>query len=270
MKHQLNKAGKDQLRTVLLTIWSQRELVLALSKRDIKLKYQQTILGVLWLFLNPLLMASIFTFFFSQIIHFKQVGNSTLFVLTAYLGWYIFANTLQQSSQVWKESAAIVEKIQIHRLILVMARCISISLEHFVFILLVLIFTGISGQLSFHFLCWLPLGYALSTFSALGVTFFVAGISMTKRDVIQLVPHFLQIGIWLTPVFYAKEMLPEKFQLIFSLNPLVGMTDFWRFAIYGLPIDPWHVFICFVVLLLFGWISLRFFVKRERIYLEQV
>ncbi len=270
MKHQVNKAGKDQLATVLSTVWSQKELIIALAKRDLKLKYNQTVLGFLWLFLNPLLMATIFTFFFSQIIHFAKVSNSTLFVLTAYLGWYVFANTFQQCSQVWKESASIVEKIQIHRLILVLARCISLSMEHVLFILLVLVFTALTGELSLHFICYLPFAYLLSTFVALGATFFVAGISMLKKDVIHMVPHFLQVGIWLTPIFYTQDMLPEKFRFVSTLNPLAGITDFWRFVIYGYPLENMHVLKCALILVFFSFFSLRFFVKRERLYLEQI
>lgn len=269
-KVQQNKAGKDRLRDVIPMFWRQRELIMSLATRDLKVKYKQTILGVVWMFLNPLLMATIFTFFFSQIIQFTGVKHSTLYVLSGYLGWYVFSNTLQQCTLVLKDSESIVEKIHIHRAILVLSRCLSVGIEHLVFVLIVLLITLVSGQLNGQFIWMIPISYVLSSLVALGFVFFIAGLSIFRKDFLQIVPHFLQVAIWLTPVFYAKEMLPSEFTCLLNFNPFVGMVELWRFAFYSEPFDigifGFHV----LILLILSLLSFRFFVKRERLYLEQL
>lgn len=269
-KIQLNKAGKDGLMDVIPLLWKQRELMFGLARRDIQVKYKQTFLGLVWMFLNPLLMALIFTFFFSQIIHFTQVKHSTIYVLSGYLGWYIFANTFQQCASVLKDSESIIEKIHIHRIVLVFSRCFSVSIEHFVFVLLVFLFGLFSGQINFTNLWLLPFAYLFSSLTALGFVCFVAGISIFRKDFLQIVPHFIQIAIWMTPVFYAKEMLPQSFLWLLNLNPFVGFIEFWRYALYAEPLNWTSVLLHMSALFLFSLLSFRYFVKRERLYLEQL
>ena len=263
-------SNKDNVIDVLRSTFAKRELIIGLAMRDIRVKYKKTRLGFIWSFLNPVLMATIFTFFFSEIIHFSAIKNSVVFVLSAYLGWYIFANTLQQCTQVLRESEYILEKVNIHRLFLILARTLAISLEQIVFSTIVLFFTSIVSDLNWYVLFLIPLSYLFSTIAGLAVTFFVTGLSVKRQDIFLLVPHFIQVGIWLTPIFYSIEMLPTSIQFFVNANPFSGLVDFWRFSLYHQSIDTQLVSLHLVLILLFFVFGLRFFIKRESFYHEQL
>lgn len=265
----INSTKKDRVKDVLVGLWRKRELIWSLANRDIRVKYKRTRLGFMWSFLNPIFMATIFTVFFSQIIQFAD-DNSILFVLSGYLGWYIFANTLQQSTQVLRESEYILEKINIHRLIIVMARVIAIGLEHLVFVSLVLLYIGFETSFQVQWIYLLPLCYLLSTIAALGGTFIFAGLSVNRQDAMFFVPHLIQIGIWLTPLFYNVQMLPDWLQPMISLNPLSSCLDFWRFALFGQPLTSGYLTLHIIGIMVLFVVGLRFFIKRESLYHHQL
>lgn len=222
-------------------VWKYRELLYFLTVRDIKIRYKQTLIGVTWAVLQPVLTTAIFTVIFSRFARFDTANVAyPLFALSGLIIWLFVHNSVSLASSSFVNNTNLVTKVYFPRLIVPVAATLG-ALFDLVFGLLILvgmmIYFGVSPTsqllLSPLFIL-LGLGVAIAfgiLFSALNVRF---------RDVKFALPFLLQVWMIASPIFYPTSLLSEKWRLVFALNPLTGILDGFRSSLFGSPFD-WPV-----------------------------
>jgi lipopolysaccharide transport system permease protein len=215
-------------------LWRYRELLLLLTWRDIKVRYAQTILGATWAILQPLLTMIIFSVIFGQLAKLPSDGIPyPIFTFTALLPWQLFAFSLTNSSQSLVGSQNLVSKVYFPRLIIPIASVLP-GLVDFVISFIVLIGMLIFYQIPLTVrILALPLFLLLAVMSALAVGLWLSALNVKYRDIRYVVPFMTIFWQYATPVAYSASLIPEKWRLLYWLNPMVGVVEGFRWALLG-------------------------------------
>lgn len=215
-------------------LWIYRELVYFLTWRDIKVRYKQSVLGILWAILKPFMAMVVFTIFFGNFAKIPSDGVPyPIFSYTATLPWELFAAALGVASRSMVSNSNMVSKIYFPRLIIPLASVMSSVVDFFIG------FTILIGMMIFyHFTptiasLWLPLLILLALVTALGVGFWSSALMVRYRDVGYIMPFVANLWMYLTPVVYPSSMIPEKWRLVYALNPMTGVVEGFRYALLG-------------------------------------
>jgi len=218
----------------LADLWRYRELLLLLTWRDIKVRYAQTVLGASWAILQPVLTMIIFSIIFGQLAKLPSDGVPyPVFTYTALLPWQLFAFSLTNSSQSLVGSQNLVSKVYFPRLIIPIASVLP-GLADFAVSFLVLI-----GMLVFYQIpitariLALPLFLSLALMSALAVGLWLSALNVEYRDIRYVVPFLTMFWQYATPVAYSASLIPEKWRLLYGLNPMTGVVEGFRWALLG-------------------------------------
>jgi lipopolysaccharide transport system permease protein len=215
-------------------LWRYRELFYFLAWRDLAVRYKQTAIGVAWAVIQPLLTMIIFVVVFNRLAHLKSIGAPyPILVFAALLPWTFFTSALTQAASSLITNANMVSKVYFPRLILP-AGSVIVALADFVIsfgILLVL-------MLVFQFapsprILLFPAFLLLAVFTALGPGLWFAALNVKYRDFRYVIPFAIQAGTYLSPVGFSSSVVPEKWRLLYSLNPMVGVIDGFRWSILG-------------------------------------
>lgn len=215
-------------------LWQHRELLYFLVWRDLKVRYKQTAMGAAWAVMQPLFTMLIFTIFFGK---FAQMPSDNLpYPLFAYAGllpWTFFANALTNASNSLVGSSNLITKVYFPRL-LMPAAAVMAGLVDFAcaFLVLLLMMFWYEVPLSVN-LIMLPVLLALTAALALGTGLWLAAWHVKYRDVRYLIPFLIQFWMFATPIIYPASLVPEKFRLLFSLNPMTGIIEAFRTALLG-------------------------------------
>ena len=259
-----------------LDLWRYRELFLILAWRDIAVRYKQTLVGVTWSLLQPFLTMLIMTFVFGKLAGLHSEGNApyAIMVFSGMLPWQFFANALFTSGQSLVTNANLVSKIYFPRLI-IPASMAMVSLADFLISFLILAVM----MVFYHFVpSWriitLPLFMLLTFITSLGPALIVTALNVKYRDFRFVLPFVIQFGLYLCPVGFSSAIVREKFGdvvfLLYSLNPMVGVIDGFRWAILGqssnlnLPGFPISVLLSITLLM----VGVRYFRKLERSFAD--
>lgn len=265
MKKTVITPDSDSLWLSLKKIWHYKELMLTFAKRDLRVKYAQTWLGIGWTIIQPLTALLIFTFFFSYVLHWQADGLPySLYVLSGLLGWNFFVYIVYQGSFSVHESAALIKKIYFPKAILpfskVFVAMVELLISFLLFIPLVLYYRQ---EISWHIL-FLPLALLFNILSALVLVFFSSAVAYRKRDVLHFIPFLIYFGVWVTPVFFTKSTLPEHLYILWYSNPMASVTELWRWCLF----PDWEFDLYFLpsLLLLIPLFLFAFwlFIKNER------
>lgn len=217
-------------------IWRYRELLGFLTWRDVKIRYKQTVLGLLWAFLQPFVKMVVFSLVFGRLAKMDSEGFPyPIFVYAGLLPWQFFAESLSRSSQSVVGSGNIITKVYFPRLIVPLASvggCLIDFGISFLILIGLMLYYGIMPTLGT--LLIIPL-VALTILAALGVGTLVSALNVAYRDFRYVIPFLLQIWMFLTPVVYPVRMVPARWQWLLSLNPMSGIVDAYRSAILGKP-----------------------------------
>jgi lipopolysaccharide transport system permease protein len=209
-----------------------RELFYFLAWRDVLVRYKQTVIGVLWAVLRPLLTMAVFVFIFGRIAKLPSDGVPyPVMVFAAMLPWQLFATSLSEGSNSLITNSNLISKVYFPRLI-VPASAVIVSFVDFAISL------GLLGLLMLWYHVW-PTLYLLAllpfTLLALlasaGAGLWLAALNVEYRDFRYVVPFIVQFGLYLSPVGFSSSIVPEKWRLLYSLNPMVGVIDGFRWAI---------------------------------------
>mgnify|MGYP001033205000 CR=1 FL=1 len=218
----------------LRDLWIYRELVYFLTWRDLKVRYKQSVLGILWAILKPFMTMVVFTIFFGNFAKMPSDGVPyPIFAYTATLPWELFATALSVASRSMVSSGSMISKIYFPRMIVPLASVMSSVVDFFIaFIILIgmMFFYSITPTIA---LLWLPLLILLALISALGVGFWFSALMVRYRDVGYLMPFVTELWKFLTPVVYPASMIPEKWRLLYALNPMTGVVEGFRYALLG-------------------------------------
>src|SRR5687768_11917177 len=210
-------------------LWRYKELFYILSWRDLKVRYKQTIIGVLWSVLRPLLTMLIFTFVFSRVVKQETAVPYALLVFAGLLPWQFFATSLSEASNSLIGNERLISKIYFPRMIIPAASVITSLVDFFIsfglmFILMIWFRTVPSINLIF-----LPVFIIMAFFASFGVGLWLTALNVKYRDFNHVVPFLIQIGLYLSPVGFtsdkASTIIPEKFRMLYYLNPMAGVID---------------------------------------------
>jgi lipopolysaccharide transport system permease protein len=254
-------------------IWRYRELFYFLSWRDILVRYKQTVIGIAWSLIRPILTMVVFTIVFGKLAKLPSEGVPyPILVYTALLPWQFFSNSLSESSNSLIANSNLLSKIYFPRLILPTSSVIVGIVD---FLISFVILVGLIAW--FHFVPqWrilaLPFFLALALVTSLGFGLWLAALNVKYRDFRYIVPFIVQFGLYISPVGFSSTIVPEKWRLLYSINPMVGVIDGFRWAILGESIKLyWPGFILSIVLTTVIFLSgLRYFRNTERVFADVI
>ncbi len=216
-------------------LWRYRELFYILSWRDIKVRYKQTVVGALWSIIRPLLTMIIFTLVFSKIANLPSEGTApyAIMVYAAMLPWQFFSNALSEASGSLIGNANLISKVYFPRLIIPTAAVITSFIDFLIsFVILAGLMIYYQYMPSLNMLL-LPVFLVIAFLASMGLGLYLTAMNVKYRDFRYIVPFMVQFGLYISPVGFSSSIIPEKYRLLYSLNPMVGVIDGFRWCILG-------------------------------------
>ena len=253
-------------------VWAYRELFFFLVWRDVKVRYKQTLLGAMWAILQPLLTMVVFSIFFG---HLGNIPSDDfpypIFAYTALLPWHLFAHSLTESGNSLVTNQELVTKVYFPRLVIpgasVVAGLVDFALA-FTVLLAMMFYYGITPTLA---ILTLPAFIFLACLTSLAVGLWLAALNVQYRDVRYTIPFLTQFWLFITPIAYPVSLVPEKWRLLYGLNPMLGVVEGFRWALLG-KADALNasvlVSVLMMVILLIG--GLFYFTRVERTFADVV
>lgn len=228
-------------------LWEYRELLYFLSWRDIKVRYKQTVLGATWAVLQPVLTMVVFSLFFGRLAGVPSDDLPyPLFSYAALVPWTFFASGLTQAANRTVGSAHLIRKVYFPRLVLpissVLAALVDFALAFLVLVAVLMPWFHFRDarwhfQWSLHLL-WIPALLLLAFVTTLGAGLWLSATNVQFRDVRHAVPFLVQIWLFATPIAYPSSLLPEAWQVVYALNPMVGVVEGFRWVLLGTETAP--------------------------------
>jgi lipopolysaccharide transport system permease protein len=264
--------ASNRLTLRLKELWEYRELLYFLVWRDVKVRYKQTAIGAAWAVIQPFLTMVIFTLVFDKFAKMPSNGLPyPIFSFAALLPWTYFSRSLTQSVLSVVNNANLITKVYFPRLALPIAAIFGGLIDlaiSFIFLVGMMIWYGIMPGWA---ILTLPAFVLLTILTALSVSLWLTVINVRYRDVGQAIPFLVQIWMFVSPVAYPVSVVPEKWRLLYELNPMVGVIEGFRWALTGgdkppfLPIILSTIIVC---VLLYG--GILFFKKMEETFADEV
>jgi lipopolysaccharide transport system permease protein len=224
----------------LRDLWIYRELVFFMVWRDIKVRYKQTLLGMAWAVIQPVMTMLIFTFLFGKVAKLPTDGIPyPVFSFAALLPWGLFVTALNQGSRSLVAHNNMVTKIYFPRLILPMASVFAGLVDFAIaFVILIGLMFYYHVSPAWNLFWTLPFFLILTIITALGVALWLSAINVQYRDVNQALPFLTQFWLFATPVAYSASVISAKWQILYSLNPMAGVVNGFRWALLGTGNGP--------------------------------
>lgn len=216
-------------------LWLYRELFYILSWRDINARYKQTVIGIVWALIRPLLTMIVFTVIFGKLAKLPTEGNApyAIMVYAAMLPWQFFASSLSESSNSLVGSANLITKVYFPRMIIPTSSVITCFIDFLIsFFILILLMLYYRFAPTVNILV-LPVFLVMAFAAALGMGLYITSINVRYRDFRYVVPFLVQFGLYVSPVGFSSSIIPEQYKLLYSLNPMVAVIDGFRWAIIG-------------------------------------
>lgn len=223
----------------LRELWQYRDLLFTLGIRDVKLRYRQTAMGVFWVIAQPLMAAGVFSFVFGKVAHFTGHGVPYfVFSYAGLLGWNAFSNALTKVSASLVGNAQLISKVFFPRMILPLSSVFSTLIDFgvaFVMMLVLLVANRIAVGAA---LLLLPVWMLLLLMAAVGGGLYASALMVSFRDVQYVLPVLIPLLMYASPVAYAVSDVPERLQLFYTLNPLSGLLEAFRWSLLGGALSP--------------------------------
>lgn len=247
-------------------LWEYRELLYFLVWRDVKVRYKQTFIGASWAIFQPAMTMAIFTVVFGNFAKIPSDGLPyAVFAYTALLPWTYFSTALSRSGTGLVSNANLITKVYFPRLIIPLASVIAPAVDFLFAFLLLLGLMAWFGIVPTWGILVLPLFFLLAMITALAIGLWLAPLNARYRDVGHTIPFVTQFWMFASPVVYPVSLIPESWRLLYSLNPMVGVIEGFRWALLGkgdTDFSPMLVSVAVVLVLLVG--GLVFFKRMER------
>src|SRR5258706_9640932 len=211
-------------------LWRYRELFYILSWRDIKVKYKQTVLGVLWAIIRPLLTMLVFTFVFGKVAKMDTHGTVpySIIVFAGLLPWKFFSNALTESSNSLIGNTNLITKVYFPRLIIPASSVITSFIDFFISFIILLVLFVIYRYTPPVQIFFMPLFWIMVFFASFGPGLYLTALNVKYRDFRYIIPFIVQFGLFISPVGYNSSQIPEKWQWLYALNPMTGVIDEFR------------------------------------------
>lgn len=253
-------------------IWRYRELFYVLSWRDITVKYKQTVIGIAWAVIRPILTMVVFTVIFGKVAKLPTEGSApyAIMVYAAMLPWQFFASSLSECSNSLVDNTNLITKVYFPRLIIPASTVVTNLVDFFISFTILIILMAYYQYLPTPRILLLPVFLLIAFFTSFGVGLFLTSLNVKFRDFRYIIPFIVQFGLYISPVGFSSSVIPEKYRLLYSLNPMVGVIDGFRWAILGGDsMIYWPGFlISLSITVFFVFIGVFFFRKMERSFAD--
>ncbi len=255
-------------------LWHYRELFAILAWRDVAVRYKQTVIGVAWAIVRPFLTMVIFTFVFGRLAKLPSDGSAPypILVFAGMLPWFLFSSILGEASASLVGNANLIGKVYFPRLI-IPASAAVVALVDF----------GINLILMFGLMLWfdswpnwkivlLPGFILLAVLASLGPALFITALNVKYRDFRYIIPFIMQFGVYISPVGFSSAVVPERWRLLYSLNPVVGIIDGFRWCLLGgaSPLYLPGFLTSLAVVAFFLWFGIVYFRRTERTFADLI
>ena len=254
-------------------IWRYRELLGFLIWRDIKVRYKQTVLGILWAILQPVMTMVIFSAFFGELA--KVPSDGVPYYLFSYCGlvpWALFSGGLSRSVGSLVSNSNLIKKIYFPRLLIPISSVVGGVIDFALAFLVLIVLLVLGGYFPTLNILWLPYFILLAIVTALGVGLWLSAMNVQFRDVNYIIPFIVQSWMYITPIVYPSSLIQnEVLRALYSLNPMVGVVEGFRWALLGIQIDlGLTVFISSGVALFLLITGLFYFRRMERTFADVI
>lgn len=255
-------------------LWRYRELFIILAWRDVSVRYKQTIIGVLWALIRPLLTMVVFTVIFGRIAKLPSDGQApyALMVFAAMLPWTLFANALSEASNSLINNANLIGKVYFPRLIIPAATLVTAFID---FLISFVILLGM--MIWYRFLpggeiLYLPFFIILALLASLGPGLWITALNVKYRDFRYVIPFVVQFGLYVSPVGFSSNVIPEQWRLLYSLNPMVGVIDGFRWCLLGgnSPLYLPGFLLSLIIIAVFLYLGITRFRKTEKTFADLI
>jgi len=215
-------------------LWGWRGLFVALMVRDVAVRYKQTAIGIAWVGLQPLAMVAIFTFLFGKVGNVPTGGLPyPLFAFAAMVPWQVFSKSLMEGSMTLVSNRALVTKVYFPRVLMPAAAVFGGAVDFAITLVILLGMMAWFGFVPGWQILLTPLLLLLAFLTSLGVALWLSALNVLYRDVQIVLPFLAQIWLFLTPVLYPASVIPEQWRLLYAMNPMVTVTESFRWAVLG-------------------------------------
>jgi len=255
-------------------LWTYRELFAILAWRDVAVQYKQTIIGIAWALVRPLLTMIIFTVLFGRLAELPSEGSAPypIMVMAGMLPWFLISTILAQAANSLVQNSNLISKVYFPRLIVPSASAAVALVDFMVTLLLLFVMMIVFDFLPDWRIVFLPLFIGLAVLTALGPALLFASLNVKYRDFRFILPFVVQFGLYVSPVGFASSIVPAEWRLLYSLNPAVGVIDGFRWCLLGGEAQIyWPGFVlsmCVVGLVM--WIGIRTFRSTEKTFADLI
>ena len=253
-------------------LWKYRDLLILFVWRDFSAKYRQSVLGVSWAVINPVIQMVLFTLVFGKMAELPSDGIPyPVFNFSALLPWIYFSGCLTKSTTSAVRSSQLLTKVYFPRLLLPLANVTNGLIDFGIQLVLLLLLMAWYGIVPTAGAFLLPLFLLMIIVAALAVGLWTSALSVKYRDVTQVISFMARMWMWLTPVVYSVSLVPEKWRPLYYLNPMVGVIEGFRWAMLGATSPDWQMMgISFVVTCLLLVSGVIFFRKSEATFADVI
>ena len=256
----------------LAELWQYRELIYFLAWRDVKVRYKQTLIGVVWVLLQPLAMMTIFWVIFGRIVHMPvQDVPYLLYVLIALVPWQFFSRVVSESANSLITDQRLVTRVYFPRLVVPIATALTALVDFTLAMCLVCLSMIWFGMTPGAAIVLFPVAIAFLLTAALGVGFWLSALNVEYRDVMHAVPFLVQFWFFITPVVYAASSIPDSWRWLFAFNPMTVVVEGFRWCLLGIaPADAHLAAVSAAIALVSFFSGMVWFRRRERTFVDSL
>lgn len=253
-------------------LWNYRELFFILAWRDISVRYKQTIIGVAWALIRPFFTMIVFTIIFGKLAKLPSDGNAPypILVFAGMLPWSLFSTALGEASNSLIGNANLISKVYFPRLIIPASSTITAFVDFLVSFLMMAVLMAYFQFFPTWRILLLPFFCVWALVTSFGPGLFITALNVKYRDFRYIIPFIVQFGLYISPVGFSSNIIPSNWRLWYSLNPMVGVIDGFRWCILGGDLPETTIAMGFVVSLLMLWLGISQFRKMEKSFADLI
>lgn len=267
------EAGRSE-RHYWRDLWRYRELFAILAWRDVAVQYKQTVIGAAWAIVRPLLTMLVFTGVFKSLANLPSQGNAPypVMVMAGILPWFLFSTMLSNGSNSLVQNSNLISKVYFPRLIVPVASSFVALVDFSITLVILFGMMLVYGFIPDARIFLLPIFIVAAILVAMGPALIMTALNVRYRDFRFIVPFVVQIGLYISPVGFSSNLIPEKWRLLYSLNPVVGVIDGFRWCILAddAPLNVSALLVSLSVAAILLWVGVRTFRATEKTFADLV
>jgi lipopolysaccharide transport system permease protein len=257
-----------------LDLWRYRELFLILAWRDISVRYKQTVIGVAWAIIRPFLTMVVFTVVFGKLAKLPSDGKApyALMVFAGMLPWSLFSTALTEASNSLITNSNLIGKVYFPRMIVPAATVVTAFIDFLISLAILFVLMAYYRFPPAWNMLAIPVVSVLGLLASLGPGLWIASLNVQYRDFRYIVPFIVQFGLYISPVGFSSVIVPQKWRLVYSLNPIVGVIDGFRWCVLGRdsPIYMPGFALSLATITFFLWLGISQFRKMEKTFADLI